>query len=197
MMQAKLLEETGVVEEAAKRRAMYGHFAERQRIYARPAPIDAFKKPLLDKIESLNAEIAQLTASNHELKRRIGVMREQLDRQGIIPGFVPKQIFSIEAVANEFLKQLNATERRFEGEYFTLELLKKSGRRTRFLVIPRHVCIWLVRRICGHASTTKIGREFQMDHTSVMHAIKRAPYWMEEDPSWKELATGVLKAFGC
>jgi len=197
MMQAKILEQTGVVEEGARRRETYAEYFERQRVFARPAPIDAFKKPLLDKIESLNAEIRQLEAANRELRRRLSAVREQLDRQGIIPGFVPKQIFSIEAVTTEFLRQLNATERRFEGEFFTAEMIRKSGRRTQFLVIPRHICLWLVRRICVHASTTKIGNEFKMDHTSVMHAIKRAPFWMEQDPSWKELATNVLKAFGC
>lgn len=59
-----------------------------------------------------------------------------------------------------------------------------SNSRRKDYVLPRHVAIYLLRKVCGY-SYPKIGLLFGRDHTSVMHAEGRVNEYATKDPQFK------------
>ena len=59
-----------------------------------------------------------------------------------------------------------------------------SKRRSRDVTIPRFLVMYLMSRYCSHRSLVEIGRFFGMDHTTIMHGIKRATKLLIEDPDF-------------
>lgn len=66
-----------------------------------------------------------------------------------------------------------------------------SRRRSRSLALPRHLAIWLARHITP-CSLPEIGRAFDRDHTTVMHAIARVDRLMVEDSMFTDWVLGLL-----
>ena len=64
-----------------------------------------------------------------------------------------------------------------------LDLL--SRRRGRAISRPRQVGMWLARHTTP-LSLPEIGREFQRDHTTVMHAVARVGDLMNRDAAFAE-----------
>jgi len=56
-----------------------------------------------------------------------------------------------------------------------------SARRTAKLVIPRQVAIYLTKELTPR-SFSDIGRYFNRDHTTVLHAVRKIAYLTERDP---------------
>lgn len=57
-----------------------------------------------------------------------------------------------------------------------------SARRTNYLIIPRHIAIYLVRELLPHKSSPEIGRMFgKRDHSTILHAIKQTKARMAAD----------------
>lgn len=68
------------------------------------------------------------------------------------------------------------------AEYFGIPVLEmKSQRRARTVARPRQVAIYLARRITRH-SLPEIGRRFDRDHTTVIHAIRTVEKLRADDP---------------
>ena len=193
------MERLGIVDEMVERResiaARLSPSARRQAfptIYAMPVPRDQTimvdKSPkLLAEIENLKGRVAELNAENARL-------RDMLDaKAGLPPSSASVPIVD---VMSRFCDAMNAAGLQVGDEKWSLALLKTS-RRAHPISHPRHVCMWLVRTICGEPSFPVIGHAFGgKDHTTVMHAMGRAPSWLAADPSLLKVATDVLRSFG-
>jgi len=73
------------------------------------------------------------------------------------------------------------------AEHFGLEIKHlKVRKRTRALVVPRQIAMYLARELTDH-SLPQIGEEFGgRDHTTVLHAYDKISSQKEEDPSLKQ-----------
>lgn len=52
-------------------------------------------------------------------------------------------------------------------------------------VRPRFAAIWLIREKLSERTLTEIGRKFNRDHTSIMHAVTRAGEMLDRDQDFK------------
>ncbi len=60
-----------------------------------------------------------------------------------------------------------------------------ANRRGKDVAVPRFMAMYLMSRFCSHRSLQEIGVHFgKADHTTVMHAIKRAKQLLAEDPDF-------------
>ena len=59
-----------------------------------------------------------------------------------------------------------------------------ANRRGKDVAIPRFLAMYVMSRYCSHRSLKEIGRFFNMDHTTIMHGIKRARQLLAEDPDF-------------
>lgn len=180
----------GIVSARAASRAKYDRhrwIAPQDRVYATPLPNDtlAVAKAKAAKIEAENktliAEIAELKATNSALLAQIGTQP------------VAARI-SIFAVQDAFIRAYAEAGGEVDGRPYAMTdfLTQRRGRPVSW---PRHVCMALVRRLCGQ-SYPDIGREFGMkDHTSVVAAVKRTPHHLQEDPRLMAAHNAVLAAF--
>lgn len=66
----------------------------------------------------------------------------------------------------------------------TWEILVSRTRRMR-IVRPRWTAIWIARRYTGK-SLSRIGTIFELDHTSVLHAVRRVDRRLAADPAAAE-----------
>ena len=67
-----------------------------------------------------------------------------------------------------------------------------SSRRSREVTVPRQLAIYLTREMLSH-STTKIGEEFGRDHSTVMHACKKAEEMLNENREFAQTVTELKR----
>ena len=70
-----------------------------------------------------------------------------------------------------------------------------SNDRSREYSVPRQLAIYLTRELCSF-STTKIGEAFKRDHSTVMHACKKAEEMMEQSLTIKLAAEQIKSELG-
>jgi hypothetical protein len=69
-----------------------------------------------------------------------------------------------------------------------------SSRRTRAVVLPRQVAVWLSRRLTPH-SMPEIGHHFaDREHTTVLHAARRIDELRRTDPAMQERLDAFIAA---
>ena len=68
--------------------------------------------------------------------------------------------------------------------------------RTRRLVRPRHVAMFLVRKHTGE-SLPDIGRRFDRDHTTVHHACNKIERLLNSDVELRQQVHVVERTLGC
>ena len=69
-----------------------------------------------------------------------------------------------------------------------------SGRRTRALVLPRQVAVWLCRKLTIH-SLPAIGHHFgDRDHTTMLHAARRVDELRQSDQAMQALLDAFIAA---
>jgi len=61
-----------------------------------------------------------------------------------------------------------------------------SPRRQPHIVRPRHVAMYLSLRLAPKVNYPQVGRVFERDHTTVMHAEKRVRARMDTDPEFAD-----------
>lgn len=152
---------------------------------------------LQDRVADLEAEVAKLQNAKMVLAEANADLRQQLITAGSFPlrRYIPAT-HAPSVVINKFLDELNALRVPAGIEPLRRDDME-SPQRCRRLAAPRHVCIYLVRRLSTHYSTPRIGRFFgNRDHTSIMHGINRAPVWLAEEPMLQAAADAVLRHFG-
>ena len=62
-----------------------------------------------------------------------------------------------------------------------------SGKRSREVTVPRQMAVYLSREIC-YLSTTRLGEEFGRDHTTIMHALKKAEEMLRDSRDFSQAA---------
>lgn len=188
---------TGIVEYYAERRAKYAGLAYKAPVIITAQPIEVKKltdperTSLIGKIESLKADLAAATAENLQL-------------QTLIAEFVPHNVpttrapVALRAVQAAFCEAMNAAGRAADdGSEWSIDHLK-APRRSADLARPRQVCMWLCKKICATISLPQIGRAFGgRDHTTAMHAVRRAPVHMAADADLHFVALTILRQFDC
>lgn len=97
-------------------------------------------------------------------------------------------------IIRSFVAELAATGFQAEGQPLTVDTLL-NPRRTRALVVPRHVVMWLTYKLCPHFSLPQLGRVFNRDHTTIMHAVRRAPTWLIAHPDMREMVDIIQSRF--
>ena len=73
------------------------------------------------------------------------------------------------------------------AKYFGVRLSEmKSKKRTKFLTLPRHVAMYLYRRLTN-LPLIDIGRDFgRKDHTTVIHACNKIEEFIQNDPNFEK-----------
>lgn len=56
---------------------------------------------------------------------------------------------------------------------------------------PRHLAMWITRQ-SGQLSYPQMGRAFNRDHSTVIHAVKNVERWMAADPEYAAMANRLL-----
>lgn len=195
-----------VAEQTAKREGAVAHLSPAAKhrnfpkLYAQPIPRatdDVQQKATIARLQEEKAKAARVNA---ELRAIIAALRVQLEETtalaamaiaspAVMHRHAPKDVIAA------FLSSLNAVRAAQGAAPCTVDDLH-SPRRSRPYTAPRHVCIWLVRQLCTHYSLPMIGKIFgRRDHTTTMHACKRAAFWMLIDPDLKAAADSVLASF--
>jgi hypothetical protein len=170
------------------------------KVYARPLP-----KPT--EIEKYRSEVgrvqALLATARAEINRLKGVNERQAEelsryinadeRSNVVP--VSRKP-TASNVVRQFLIEYNAVA--IVDGTNGLQMADLMGpRRSMFCAQPRQVAMWLCHGICRDASLPMIGKAFGgKDHTTVLHAKRRAPGVMERRPDLRIVADRVLAHFG-
>ena len=72
------------------------------------------------------------------------------------------------------------------SEFFGLKLSDmRTATRTKAVAFPRQVAMYLARQLT-HATLTEVGRAFDKDHTTVLHAVAKIQTLMREDPKLRK-----------
>lgn len=78
------------------------------------------------------------------------------------------------------------------AEYFNISVKEmQSSRRARNVARPRQIAMYLAKQLTSR-SLPEIGRKFDRDHTTVMHAVRKVEELILEDPGMTE-ALDILK----
>lgn len=186
---------TGLVEYYAERRIRYAGLAYVPPPVVRDVPV----RVALD-----DAERQTLTAKIDELKEQLSAaVQENLHLQAMVAEFKPGNVpppnarVAVKAVQDAFCEAMNAANRTAAGVPWSVEHLK-SPRRCAEFTHPRHVCMWLCKRLCVGVSLPQIGRAFGgRDHTTALHAQRRAIDHMIADPDLHTVALLILQRFNC
>ena len=97
---------------------------------------------------------------------------------------------------------LNVVDRRVSIEEIQQKVADKYGirvsemqskRRERTVARPRQVAMYLAKALTPR-SLPEIGRKFDRDHTTVIHAVKKVEEMMAEDPSFREEVEGLRRS---
>lgn len=190
------MERLGIVDELRERReASVSRLSPAARhqafpaLYARPSPREATAEDgsslwMREKIVELKAKLASEKKEVARLNRVIANMGKP------VPEFsLPK------AVMAKFCEAMSAAGMLVEDRPWDLRDLKCPTRSKQY-AHPRHVCAWLVKRVCRTTSTTQLGHLFCRDHTSMMFALRRAPHILHENEALRAVAVAVLATFG-
>ena len=87
--------------------------------------------------------------------------------------------------ADEKVITIDHIQRTVAGS-FGLKLADMRTRtRTKAVAFPRQIAMYFARQLT-HASLTEVGRAFDKDHTTVLHAVTKIEAMMREDPKFKK-----------
>jgi chromosomal replication initiator protein len=97
---------------------------------------------------------------------------------------------------SEEYKQLVTAEsiQKVVAKYFGVRLSElRSKKRTKLLTLPRHVAMYLCRRLTD-LSLIDVGRDFgRKDHTTVLHACNKIEEAMQNDPRFAKTMDQLLE----
>ncbi|QCE32100.1 chromosomal replication initiator protein DnaA [Acetobacteraceae bacterium] len=83
--------------------------------------------------------------------------------------------------------------KRLVGDEWNVRLAQMNGKqRSKKIARPRQVAMYLSKVLTRH-SLPEIGKKFERDHTTVMHAIRRVEQEMAEDPDFAEKVEQVQR----
>ena len=83
------------------------------------------------------------------------------------------------------------------AEYFSISVKEmQSSRRARNVARPRQIAMYLAKQLTSR-SLPEIGRKFDRDHTTVMHAVRKVEELIVEDTSMAESIDNLRHALEC
>ena len=72
----------------------------------------------------------------------------------------------------------------------------QSHTRLRRIVIPRQTIMWLIRNTMGNMTTVSIGKLFDRDHATVLHACKSIEDQIQTDIGYRNRLCVILNKLG-
>ena len=83
------------------------------------------------------------------------------------------------------------------AEYFNISVKEmQSSRRARNVARPRQIAMYLAKQLTSR-SLPEIGRKFDRDHTTVMHAVRKVEELVIEDASMAESIDSLRRSLEC
>jgi len=83
------------------------------------------------------------------------------------------------------------------AEYFNISVKEmQSSRRARNVARPRQIAMYLAKQLTSR-SLPEIGRKFDRDHTTVMHAVRKVEELVMEDTSMAESVDTLRRSLEC
>ena len=80
------------------------------------------------------------------------------------------------------------------AEYFNISVKEmQSSRRARNVARPRQIAMYLAKHLTSR-SLPEIGRKFDRDHTTVMHAVRKVEELIVEDTSMAESVESLRRS---
>jgi chromosomal replication initiator protein len=136
-------------------------------------------------------DVAYLMASR--IKTNIREIEGSLTRMAAFCSLTGREM-SVD-VAQEVLSELwGADEKvitiehiqRKVSEFFGLKLTDmRARRRTKAVAFPRQIAMYFARQLT-HASLMEVGRAFDKDHTTVLHAVTKVETLIRQDAKFKK-----------
>ena len=132
--------------------------------------------------------LAQKITSN--IRELEGALRRVIAHSQLLPG---KEI-TLETTQDVLKDMLRSYDRRTTideiqkkvAEYFNISVKEmQSSRRARTVARPRQIAMYLAKQLTSR-SLPEIGRKFDRDHTTVMHAVRKVEELVMEDQSLAE-----------
>lgn len=166
-------------------------------MYARPAPAASDAETLREQLRETQKALDESRAYSGRLSASVKKLQDELAQyvEAAARISIKQRAASIDSVQRKFLEEYNALAA-VDGR----ERLTQSGllgpRRSRALAWPRQVCMWLCCKICEGKSFPTIGLAFGgRDHTTAMHAKRRASEIMQARPDLNLVALRVIAHF--
>lgn len=161
-------------------------------LYARVPIVDSHAEAK-DKIRHLQRRLVEIEVENKKLTAEIAGLRMQTAARSLAS--LQTADAPMPDVVAAYLEALDVIGVMVGGRKYEFADLAGISR-CRAYAAPRQVCMWLCRQICKSQSLPAIGRQFNRDHTTVMHALLRAPEIMAANPQLRMAAAIVLAKFG-
>lgn len=205
-----LTEPIGIVaEQTAKRAALVERLSPAARHRNFPKLYRA-EVPLVP-IDPQQAKIVALTQANQDLTRKVSALqatvrhlteeaeqhnaRQEILRADPLAFVPPTQTIPLRDVMAVYLQALATVGYTIDTVPVTMEHLIGPQRSAPW-VRPRHVAIWLCRRLCLGQSFPMIARAFgNRNHTTPIHSYGRAPDVMATNPMLRSAAKIVVETF--
>ena len=160
------------------------------RQYARPVP----REVVAEDTAPLRQEIATLRAELAKVRREVEGLTALVSEIPTVSG--RKAHVRPESVKTTFCECMSVFGISVGDEPWQVRHLEDAARGDAYAQ-PRMVCMWLVKRLCPDLSFPKVGHMFGgRDHTTVLHAMKRAPDILARRPDLRLVAMAVLKTYG-
>lgn len=141
-------------------------FARRNRVSIARDAVALLAESLTVSARELAGVVLQLAELRHPVKR--ADVEEFLHRE--LPAKSVTPLAVSRAVAREFNLTLAALH---------------SSRRSQALVLPRQCAMWLCRKLC-QASYPELGKFFQRQHSSVLHAVRKLQTRLDQEPALRQ-----------
>ena len=137
----------------------------------------------------------KITTNIRELE---GALRRIIAHAQLIPG---KEI-TVESTQEVLKDMLRSYDKRTTideiqkkvAEYFNISVKEmQSSRRARTVARPRQIAMYLAKLLTLR-SLPEIGRKFDRDHTTVMHAVRKVEELIQEDQSVAESVDALRRS---
>jgi len=154
--------------------AILKRLAEKENIFIPESIFYLIAEKIKANIRELEGAIIRIIA--HSVLKNIEITEESVNR--ILEDIIEKkpQIISIDSIQKNVAKYFNVPQ---------IEL--KSKKRNRSILLPRHIAMYLCRRLTK-ISLPDIGRDFGgKDHTTVIHACSKIEKEIKRDENLKKI----------
>jgi chromosomal replication initiator protein len=169
-----------------------------------PTDFDLRISILQEKARQLNCELPQKVAEflaqkiTTNIRELEGALRRIIAHAQLIPG---KEI-TVESTQEVLKDMLRSYDKRTTideiqkkvAEYFNISVKEmQSSRRARTVARPRQIAMYLAKLLTLR-SLPEIGRKFDRDHTTVMHAVRKVEELIQEDQSVAESVDALRRS---